>query len=40
MTKTIKAPAKILWRLRYKDPKCEHGRLKTPTRTGRVCKKR
>ncbi len=40
MAKTIRAPAKWLWTLRYKKAKCPKGKLKTPTKTGRVCKKR
>lgn len=37
MTKKIKAPAKILWKLRYK--KCDYGKLKTPKGT-KVCKRK
>lgn len=38
MVKEIKAPAKRLWKLRYTDAKCDYGKLKRPTETGRVCK--
>ncbi len=40
MGRKVVAPAKILWTLRYKETKCPHGRLKTPTSTGRVCKRK
>jgi len=35
----IRAPSKISWRLRYKEPKCERGTLKNPIGK-RICKRK